>query len=251
MIVTIIIIAILFLVGTPLYMKFVVPKMMKKMDESSAEVESEFAEKGPELVDEFITNPNKFGLVKQTLQGGKIYGIYSGTLDKEIKLSDKLKEKIISSITLTSEVDMSMSFLVAAEDGLHYMVFDGKKCIQNEVFDYESINNQKLTSKLYTFEYKGDELKFLVSSTLNFYPRFNVHEVQKSGSGQGRLRVVNDFVREWLAYETTGNAEYNGAVLHKPFIGNLVQGKDFFLDQKIRSTLVEGFKNKLNICITA
>lgn len=246
----IIIIVLIFVAAYFIYMKFFLPKIMAKTNANLAEADKEFAEKGAEMVDEFTTNPNKFGLVKQTLGGEKLYGIYSATLHKDIKFSDKMKEEFVSAITLTSEVDMSMSYLVAAEDGLHYMVFDGKKCIQNEVFNYGFIVNQRLTNDSYTFDYKEDKIKFSVTPTLNFYPRFNVHEVSVSGSGQGGLRVMNDFIREWLAYESTDNVEYKNRVLHKPATAaKFVQGRDFFIDSKIREVLLEGFKDKLGVHI--
>ncbi len=246
---TIIIFVVVFAVGTLVYMKFILPKMMAKMNANQDEAEKEFAEKGTELVDEFTTNLDKFGLVKQSLQGKRLYGIYDGSLKKEIKLSEKLKEKMVSVVTLTEEVNMSLSYLVAAEDGMHYMIFDGEKCIGNEVFDYAGIAKQQLTENEYTFDYKGDSLKFRVASTLNWYPRFNVHEVVATGSGQGGLRTVNSFVREYLAYEITNNVEYRTRVLGKPKVGDMVQKKEFFLDQKIRETLVNGFREKLGVTI--
>ncbi len=81
------------------------------------------------------------------------------------------------------------------------------------------------------------------------YPRFNVHEVVATGSGQGGLRTVNSFVREYLAYEITNNVEYRTRVLGKPKVGDMVQKKEFFLDQKIRETLVNGFREKLGVTI--
>lgn len=239
-----------FAIGTPLYMKFVVPKMMKKMDGRKAEAEQDFANRGEEIMDEFLSNPDKFGLLQQSLQGQKLYGISNGKLHEGVKISDKLKEHIISRITLTREVDMNLGYLAAAEDGLHYMLFDGERCIINDVFDYAEIANQKFTKTIYTFDYKGEQLKFYVSEALIFYPRFNVHEVEASGSGQGRIRTVNSFVREWLAWEPTNNVEYKSRVLFKPGGGvDLIQKKEFFLDEIIRTRLFNGFLKKMEITI--
>ncbi len=245
----IIIMAAVFLIGVPIYMKFVVPKMMNKMNERQAEAELEFAEKGEELMDEFLSNPNKFGLLKQALQGQKIYGIYSGKMSEKIGLWERLKERQKELITLTREVSLNISYLVAAEDGLHYMDFDGERCVLNEVFDYGEIVEQDLTKNSYSFEYKGEQVVFATTEALANFPRFNVHEVQASGSGQGGLRQVNSFVREWLAWEITNNTEYNTRVLMRPTSPDLVQKKEFFTDHIIRTKLVEGFRDKLGIFI--
>ncbi len=244
-----IIIAAIFLIGTPIYMKFVVPKMMNKMNARQEEAEKEFAEKGEELMDEFLSNPNKFGLLKQALQGQKLYGIYSGQLNEKSSLWERFKERQKELITLTSEVNMNISYLVAAEDGLHYMDFDGERCVLNEVFDYGEIVEQKLTKNSYSFDYKGEKIEFVTAESLTNFPRFNVHEVQASGSGQGGLRQVNSFVREWLAWEVTNNAEYNSRVRMRPTTPDLVQKKEFFTDHIIRTKLVEGFCEKLGIIL--
>lgn len=245
----IIIFVVVFLVGTPLYMKFVVPKLTNKMNERKAEADKEFAERGDGIIHDFLSDPNKFGLLKESLQGHKIYGIANGEIHENVKLSDKVKSEFISHLTLTREVDMTIGYLVAAEDGMHYMVFDGTRCLINDVFEYSYIRAQELTKSLYTFDYKGEHLKFHVSETLILYPRFEVHEVMATGSGQGSIRTVNSFVRQWFAWEPTNNVEYNTRVLHK-VIGqgvDLVQKKEFFMDQIIRTQLFNGFLQKLNV----
>ncbi len=246
----IIIIAAIFLIGTPIYMKFVLPKMMAKMNANQAEAEQEWTEKSEELMDEFLTNSDKFGLLKQALQGQKLYGVYSGKMSEKVGLWERLKERQKELITLTREVDMNIYYLVAAEDGLHYMGFDGERCVLNEVFDYGEIVEQKLTKESYIFDYKEDKIEFNVLETLSYFPRFNVHEVQTSGSGQGGIRQVNMFVREWLAWEITNNSEYKTRVEMKPTLsGDFIQKKEFFIDQMIRKELSDGFLAKLGISV--
>ncbi len=247
----IIIIAAIFLIGTPIYMKFVLPKMMAKMNVNQAEAEQEWAEKSDGLMDEFLSNPNKFGLLKQALQGQKIYGICNGKINKKSGLFQRWKEQQKEIFTLTKEIDMNIYYLVAAEDGLHYMAFDGERCILNEVFDYGEIVEQKLTKNRYFFEYKEEKLEFAILEALGYFPRFNVHEVQGSGSGQGRLRQVNDFIREWLAWEITNNTEYNSRVRMRPTSPDMVQKKEFFIDNYIRTALFDGFCEKLGIIVEA
>ncbi len=245
-----IIIAVIFVVGTPIYMKFVLPKMMAKMDANNAEAEAEFAEKGEEIMKEFLNNKDKFGILQEALQGQKLYGIINGKMPENKNLWERFKEHQKEMITLTREVDMTLGFLAAAEDGLHYMLFDGEHCVVNEVFDYGQIVSQKLTSDKYSFEYKEERFEFVTLNSLTHFPRFNVHEVGTTGGGDNSFgpKAKTTFIREWLAWEVTHNSEYKTRVEMKPTLsGDFIQKKEFFIDQKIRTNLRDGFLAKLNI----
>ncbi len=247
-----IIIAAIFIIGTPIYMKFVLPKMMNKMNANHAEAQKEWDEKGDQIMDEFLSNPNKFGLLTQALQGQKLYGVINGKVPEKQSLWSRYKEYQKELMTLTREVDMTLGFLAAAEDGLHYMVFDGEKCVINDVFDYNEMLNQKLTKDKYSYEYKDEKVEFTTLEALTHFPRFNVHEVGTTGGDKGiGLKATTTFIREWLAWEVTNNSEYKTRVEMKPTLsGDFIQKKEFFTDQFIRTKLRDGFLEKLNIPVT-
>ncbi len=246
-----IIIAAIFLIGTPIYMKFVLPKMMNKMNANHAEAEKEWSEKGDEIMNEFLSNPDKFGILKEALQGKELYGIINGKIPEKKGLWQRYKEHQKELMTLTREIDMTLGFLVAAEDGLHYMIFDGEKCVVNDVFDYKYIEDQSLTSDKYSFGYKEEALEFTTLEALTHFPRFNVHEVDTTGGDKSfGLKAKTTFIREWLAWENTNNSEYKTRVEMKPTLsGDFIQKKEFFIDQMIRTKLRDGFLEKLKVAL--
>ncbi len=83
-------------------------------------------------------------MISEVTKGEKILGLGSGKLVTKKGLKDKALTGLKEAVTMTKEVDMSLSYFVATDKGLHFTSFDGQKCFNHEVFDYEHINNANL-----------------------------------------------------------------------------------------------------------
>lgn len=239
----------LFLGGYFFYMKFYYPKYKEKWESSQKEVDQEWQENKEEILNEYFTDPNRFGLISDVTQGEKIIGIISGKLPDSFK--SKAKEAIVGAITFTKKVDMAAYYLVATDKGLHYTGFDGEKCFLHEVFDYNHIMEKKMTNTNFSFVYKNEKFPFSIQQMIEGFPRFNVHE--RSQTPNSSNRATNFFVREYLAYEPTDNTYYKqtGSIIPKINTGMMgkMASKEGIKDAKIRAYLLEGFKKKLGVFV--
>ena len=124
------------------YMKFYYPKFKQKYEQNEQQVAEEWQQRKDEIVAEYFSNPDKFGLIAEATQGEQIIGLISGKIPKDLK--SKLLSKFTDAITFTSKVDLAHYYLVATDQGLHYMAFDGEKCFINEVFDYNEVTDRSV-----------------------------------------------------------------------------------------------------------
>ncbi|WP_338768821.1 hypothetical protein WAF17_08585 [Bernardetia sp. ABR2-2B] len=225
------------------YMKVYYPKFKEQYTAAHDEFESEWTQDKEKIVNEYFSNPNKFGLMSEITKGENIVGVISAKLPESFK--SQAKEAIVGAITFTSKADMSLYYLVATDKGLHYTVFDGEKCILNEVFDYDNIEQETINENTFSFVYKGEKFPFKKALLPAGYPRFNVHERSKTPTSNDRS--VNYFVREFLAYETTNNAEYKQSndAIPKLNLDAMKVSKEQLKDTKVREYLSEEFRKKL------
>ncbi len=228
-------------VGYFIFMKFYLPKYMAKANEAQKEADEIWNTKKDEIFKEYFTNSDKFGLISDVIKDEKIIGLASGTIINEKSLKDKALSGLKDAVTMTKEVDMSLSYFVATDKGLHFTSFDGQKCFNHEVFDYEHINNAKLDkdNKL-TFDYKEEKLKYFINKTIQGYPRFEIHE--------GHNKKGNYFVRQYFAYEETENIRYkqvNDLMASNMSAMNVTPEK--INDAKLKAELMKGLTDKLNI----
>ncbi len=247
MVVTVIILAIILLAYLG-FMKFYYPKFKEQYEQNEQSVQKEWNEKKDEIISEYFTNPNKFGLISDVTENETIIGMMSGHLPEDFK--SKLLTGLKDAAALTRSVDMSHYYLVATDKGLHYVGFDGEKCFLNEVFDYNKIFQAQTTKDSLTFEYKEEKLKFSIDNespiAINGYPRFDVHERSKAATSNDRS--LNYFVREYFAYEPTNNAHFKQSNQVASFnMDGLKVSPEKSKDFKVREYLVKEFKRKLNL----
>ncbi|MBS9766818.1 MAG: hypothetical protein KGV44_04685 [Flavobacteriaceae bacterium] len=239
----------LVLVGYFAFMKFYYPKMKAKYETSQKEFDEEWGNNKDQIMKDYLTDMNRFGLISQATQDEEIIGICSASLGKSMlkSLTSSAVEGLKSAITLTSKVDMSKSYLVATDKGLHYMSFDGEKCIVNEVFQYREIIGKEFSKEKFNFIYKNDKIQFNVSEMISGYPRFNIHERFREPTKQDRS--LNYFVREYVAYEHTNNMRFKqtepGFAKYK--FQTVEISKENLIDLEVRKVLLDGFKKKLGV----
>ncbi len=232
------------LVGYFLFMKLYYPKFKQKFEAASSEADKEWAEKQPEILAEYFANPDKFGLITDALGGDRVLGMLS-TLAPAESLLSKAREKLVGAVTLTRKVDMSHYYFVASEQGLRLLGFDGEKCFLHEVYDYASVSGATLTDRSFGFDYKGEQVRIDLDNggAVAGYPRFAVHEFDRTPTANDRS--TNYFVREYFALEPTSNMAYKQA---KSFsITVLTATKEQFVDHKVRTFLLDGFKTRLGL----
>ncbi len=233
------------------YMKFYYPKFKQKYEQNEQQVAEEWQQRKDEIVAEYFSNPDKFGLIAEATQGEQIIGLISGKIPKDLK--SKLLSKFTDAITFTSKVDLAHYYLVATDQGLHYMAFDGEKCFINEVFDYNEVTDLSASQKALTFDYKDEKLKFIIDNespiAIEGYPRFRVHERHRTPTANDRS--VNYFVREYFAFEPTHNMAFeqgrNVASMFTPNTEMMKVSPEKSRDFKVREYLVEQFKQKMQI----
>lgn len=235
-------------VGYWAFMKFYYPKFKQQFEENEKVVQEEWLQKKDEIISEYLTNSNKFGLISDIAKDEKVLGIMSA------KIPDGFKSKLFSGIkdavTFTKSVDMAHYYLVATDKGLHYTGFDGEKCFINEVFDYNYVTNKQTTKNALTFNYKDEKLKFNLDNDniygISGYPRFAIHERSKAATSNDR--TVNYFVREYFAIEPTENAHFKQSNQAVSFnMDALKVSPEKTIDLKVREHFVKGFKQKLGI----
>ncbi len=236
----------LMLGGCFVYMKFYLPKLKQKALENSENSQKEWVDKKEDLIKDYLTNSNKFGLISKNIEEGeKVIGIVSTNSPKKSTKS-KVLSGLKSAITLTEKVDMSLYYLFVTEKNLYYAGFDGETCFSNEVFDCSLIKDKVSSDNSFTFKYKDEELNFNASlsspaAALSGYPRFNVHEKSRIPTKDDRSK--NYFVREFLDIEPTNNVHFKGnnfSAMGGVSVENL-------LDAKVREYLATEFKNKLKL----
>ncbi len=246
MIVTVVILGVILLAYLA-FMKFYYPKFKQQYEQNEQKAQQEWSEKKEEIISEYFTNPNKFGLISDVTKGENIIGMISGHLPKDFK--SKLMTGLKDTLTLTKSVDMGAYYLVATDKGLHYVGFDGEKCFINEVFAYENILRPQTAKNSFSFEYKDEQFKFNVddeSIGLNGYPRFAIHERSKAATSNDRTK--NYFVREYFAYEPTNNARFKQSNQAVSFNADgLKVSLEKTMDLKVREYLVKEFKQKMRI----
>lgn len=232
--------------GCFVYMKFYLPKLKQKGLENYEESQKEWVDKKEDIIKDYLTNPNKFGLISKNVEEGeKVIGIVSTNSPKKSTKS-KVLSGLKSAITLTEKVDMSLYYLFITEKNLYYAGFDGENCFFNEVFDSNLITDKVSSDNSFTFKYKEEELNFKVSlsspgGALNGYPRFNVHEKSRIPTKDDRSK--NYFVREFLDIEPTNNVDFKG----NNFGAMSGMSAESLLDVKVREYLATEFKNKLKL----
>ena len=230
------------------FMKFYYPKFKQQYEQAYNESETDWNQNKDQILSEYFSNPNKFGLISQAVQGEKVLGLTSVHSAEKASWADTLKEKLVEEVTFTKSVNAALYYLVATDKGLHYTGFDGEKCFVNEVFDYSQISNPRTTQKEIVFDYKGQKVDFYVENFPHAvgYPRFNIHERDKTATSNDRTR--NYFVREFLAYEMTNNEQFrlsNSTVGISNEVLNVSPEK--LRDMKLRAYLLEELKKKLGI----
>jgi len=229
------------------YMKFYYPKFKQKYEENEQQVAQEWKRGKEKIISEYFSNPDKFGLIAEATKGANIIGMISGKISTDFK--SKLLSGLKDAFTFTSKVDMAHYYLVATDQGLHYMGFDGDKCFINEVFDYDQISHSETLTDTLTFDYKEEKLKFAVDNdspiAIDGYPRFQVHERLRTPTANDRN--LNYFVREYFAFEPTHNAAFSqgkGLGLNTDMMKvSPEKTRDF----KVREYLVQQFKQKMKI----
>lgn len=247
MLYTLIFLAILLLVYFG-YMKFYYPKFKQKFEENEKQAKEEWEQNQEKIINEYLTNPNKFGLISDVTEGETIIGMMSGSLPEGFKST--VMKSLKDTITFTKSVDMSHYYLVATDKGMHYLGFDGEKCFINEVFDYNLIQLVETTKKTLSFDYKNEKIKFNVDNespiALSGYPRFEVHERSKAATSNDR--TLNYFVREYFAYEPTDNASFKASNQIASFnTGAFQVSLEKSMDFKVREHFVKQFKQKMKI----
>lgn len=246
MILMYVIMAAVILGGVAYYVLVLGPKFKAQYQAANAEFEKTWPAKAEAAIAESISNPNKYGLIQTALGEEKVLGFISAK--RKEGLGKKALGELKDTITFSKTVDLGAYYLVAGDKDLHYMCFDGEKCVSHDIFEYSSIQSKELkltqarNNDSFKMVYKGEDWAFDSHGTVDTYPRFNVHEVQ----GKGDFK--NDFVREYLAYEPTKNMALKSSQSMMPKI----MGADMFsleaMEYKaIQEHWADGFKKKMSL----
>lgn len=192
----------------------------------------------------YLHDINKFGLFREVTDSNPVYGVISARKRNTAKTT-KIGEQVTS-----LKKDLTHHYLVLTSRHLHYLIFDGEKCILNNIFIVKSVTQATMKDGKFSFYYNDNKVTFFYNPDNGplaiGYPRFKVHEFAHIPICNDRR--LNKFVRQYFSYEMTNNIAYTMAA--KTNYNQTCSTKNnchFVDDIRVRENLMSEFIKRLNI----